>query len=35
MTDVAEEIGYQKLDTDKRDGLYTYLADAIIRMPEM
>lgn len=35
VTDVAEEIGYQKLDTDKRDGLYTYLADAITRMPEM
>ena len=35
VTDVAEEKGYQKLDTDKRDGLYTYLADAIIRMPEM
>ena len=35
VTDVAEEIGYQKLDSDDRDGLYAYLADAINRMPEM
>lgn len=35
VTDVADEIGWQKLDTDNRDELYTYLADAINRMPEM
>ena len=35
VSDISDEIGYQKLDSDNRDGMYAYLADAITRMPEM
>lgn len=35
VSDVSGEIGWQKLDTDNRDGMYEYLAGAIERMPEM
>lgn len=35
VSDIADEIFYQKLDTDNRDGMYNYLADSINRMPEM
>ena len=35
VSDISDEIGYQKLDSDNRSGMYAYLADAITRMPEM
>lgn len=35
VSDVAEEIGYQKYDATARDSLYPYLVDCIERMPEI
>lgn len=35
VSDIVDEIGYQKYDTDDRDGMYPFLADTIGRMPEM
>ncbi len=35
VSDLSDEIGYQKLDTDKRNDMYAYLVDAVGRMPEM
>ncbi len=35
VSDISDEIGWQKLDTDNRDGMSEYLAAAIERMPEM
>lgn len=34
VSDLSDEIGYQKLDTDKRNDMYAYLVDAVGRMPE-
>ena len=35
VSDISDEIGWQKLDTDNRDGMYEYLTATIERMPEM
>lgn len=35
VQDIADEITYQKLDTDNRKAMYNYLADVITRMPEL